>query len=91
MSDNGLTIFCKQNLLDVYKGDPLYFCIRCAFGKQTRITFSKEMTLKTRDKLNCIHLDLWSSKKLPSKSGGQYYMTLIDDYFRMVTGVHIEI
>jgi transposase InsO family protein len=84
MSDKGLTLLKKQNLLDGYKGHPLKFCEHCVFGKQTRVKFSKEGVHTTKDRLDYIHSDLWGPNRVLSKSGGRFYMTLIDDHSRMV-------
>ena len=54
------------------------------FGKQTRVKFSKTAVHSTKEKLDYIHSDLWGPNKVASKSGARYYMTLIDDYSRMV-------
>ncbi len=46
--------------------------------------FDKKTVHKTRGKMNYIHSDLWDPNRIPSKSGVGYFMTLIDDYSRMV-------
>ena len=79
MSDKGLTLLGKRNLLDWYKEDPLNFCEHYVFGKQTRVKFSKVGVHKTRDRLDYVYSDLWGPNGVPSKSEGRYYMTLIDD------------
>jgi len=48
------------------------------------VKFSKKALHKTKDKLGYIHSDLWGPNIIPSKSGARYFMTLIDDYSRMV-------
>ena len=84
MSDKGLSLLNEQNLLDGYKDQALNFCEHCVFGKQTRVKFCKKAVHKTKDKLDYIHSDLWGPNKIPSKSGARYFITLIDDYSRMV-------
>ncbi|KAH0658596.1 hypothetical protein KY289_027344 [Solanum tuberosum] len=84
MSDNGLSLLNKRNLLDDYINRALNFCEHCVFGKQIRVKFSKKALHKTNDKLDYIHSDLWGPNIIPSKSGARYFMTLIDDYSKMV-------
>src|SRR3954469_9806611 len=84
MSEKGLSILGKQNLLSGYKGSRTEFCEHCVFGKQTGGKFSKTAVHSTKRKLDYIHSDLWGPNKVASKSGARYYMTLIDDYSRMV-------
>ncbi|KAH0665930.1 hypothetical protein KY285_027136 [Solanum tuberosum] len=81
MSDNGLSLLNKRNLLDDYINRALNVCEHCVFGKQIRVKFSKKALHKTKDKLDYIHSDLWGPNIIPSKSGARY---LIDDYSKMV-------
>src|SRR4051812_49364302 len=80
MSDKGLSILGKQNLLSGYKGSGSEFCEHCVFGKQTWVKFSKTAVHSIKGKLDYILSDLWGPNKVASKSGARYYMTLIDDY-----------
>uniref|UniRef100_A0A1S4DRC9 Integrase catalytic domain-containing protein n=1 Tax=Nicotiana tabacum TaxID=4097 RepID=A0A1S4DRC9_TOBAC len=50
----------------------------------TRVKFIKKAEHKTRDNIDYMHSDLWGPNRVPSKSGARYFMTLIDDYSRMV-------
>ncbi|KAH0658570.1 hypothetical protein KY289_027318 [Solanum tuberosum] len=79
MSDKGLSLLNKQNLLDDYINQALNFYEHCVFGKQIRVKFSKKALHKTKDNLDYIHSDLWGPNIIPSKSGARYFMTLIDD------------
>lgn len=80
MSDKGLSLLSKQSLLNGYKNQVFNFCEHCVFGKQ----ISKKSEHKIREKLDYIHSDLWGSKRVPYKSCARYFMTLIDDYSRIV-------
>ncbi|XP_070041648.1 uncharacterized mitochondrial protein AtMg00300-like [Nicotiana tomentosiformis] len=69
MSDKGLSLLSKQNLLNGYKNQVLNFFEHCVFGQQTRVKLSKKAEHKTKDKLDYIHSDLWGPNRVSSKSG----------------------
>ncbi len=48
------------------------------------VKFDKKAVHKTRGTMDYIHSDLWGPNRILSKSGARYFMTLIDDYSRMV-------
>jgi transposase InsO family protein len=48
------------------------------------VKFSKRAVHKTKGTVDYIHSDLWGPNRIPSKNGARYFMTLIDDYSRMV-------
>lgn len=54
------------------------------FDKQTKVKFSKKGERSVEGKLDCIHSNLWGQNRIPLKSGARYFMTLVDDYSRMV-------
>lgn len=76
MSDKGLSLLNRQNLLDGYKNQVLNFCECCAFGKKTTVKFGKKGAHRTKEKLNYIHSNLWGPNKISAKSGARYVMTL---------------
>uniref|UniRef100_A0A5B6YZI2 GAG-pre-integrase domain-containing protein n=1 Tax=Davidia involucrata TaxID=16924 RepID=A0A5B6YZI2_DAVIN len=83
MSERGMTELSKQGLLDGYKTGKLNFCEHCVFGKQCRVKFSMAVHM-TNGTLDYIHSDLWGPSKVPSKGGGRYMLTFIDDFSRKV-------
>ncbi len=84
ISERGLFVLSKRDLLDGQKIEFMDFCEHCVFGKQTRVKFDKKAVRKTSGTVDYIHSDLWGPNRIPSKSGARYFMTLIDDYSRMV-------
>ena len=42
----------------------------------------------SKQPLDYVHADLWGPAQVPSLSGGRYFMSVIDDYFRKVW-IHI--
>ncbi len=74
----------KRDLLDGKKIKSMNFCEHYVFDKQIRVKFDKKAVCKTRGMVDYIHLDLWGPNRISSKSDARYFMTLIDDYSRMV-------
>ena len=82
MSEKGLTVLCKQNLLPRAKSCKLDFCQHCVLGKQHRVSF-KAAQHTSKDLLDYIHSDVWESSEL-SISGMKYYVSFVDGFSRMV-------
>lgn len=58
MSDKGLSVLSKQNLLNEHKEKTINLCEYYVFGKHTKIKFNKNVVYKTRSNLDYIHYDL---------------------------------
>ncbi|RZB99644.1 Callose synthase 7 isoform B [Glycine soja] len=82
MSEKGMMILQKQQLLGNQKLDELKFCEHHVFGKQHRIKFPKAIHT-TKGTLDYIHADCWGPTRVPSLGGGRYFLSIIDDYSRM--------
>jgi len=82
MSEKGMMILQKQQLLGNQKLDELKFCEHCVFGKQHRIKFPKAIHT-TKGTLDYIYADCWGPARVPSIGGGRYFLSIIDDYSRM--------
>ncbi|KAH0665911.1 hypothetical protein KY285_027117 [Solanum tuberosum] len=67
MSDKGLSLLNKWNLLDDYINRALNFCEHCVFGKQIRAKFSKKALHKTKDN-DRIELEVESLLAHPNSS-----------------------
>ncbi|KAK3033955.1 hypothetical protein RJ639_034119 [Escallonia herrerae] len=61
----------------------LDFCEHCVFGKQCMVKFSRAVHT-TKGTVDYIHSDLWGPSTIPSKGGGRYMLTFIDDFLRKV-------
>ena len=83
MSERGMKILEKQGVLGDDKMGPVEFCEVCVLGKSSRTSF-KTAVHKTKGTLDYIHSDLWGLAQTTSLGGAKYFLSLIDDYSRMV-------
>ncbi|KAK3006060.1 hypothetical protein RJ639_016678 [Escallonia herrerae] len=83
MSKKGMDVLSKQGLLGSKKIGKLNFCEHCVFRKQCRVKFSRAIHI-TKGSVDYIHSDLWGPSTVPSKGGGRYMLTFIDDFSRKV-------
>ncbi len=58
MSERGLYVLSKRDLLDGQKTESMDFCEHCVFGIQTRVKFDKKAVHKTRGTVDYIHSNL---------------------------------
>ena len=56
-------------------------CRECVLGKYTKATFTRSDN-KARGVLGLIHLDICGSMSMKALSGGEYFVTFIDDHTR---------
>ncbi|KAK3016711.1 hypothetical protein RJ639_005649 [Escallonia herrerae] len=84
MSERGMDVLSKQGLLGSKKTRKLDFYEHCVFGKQCKIKFSR-VVHTTKGTVDYIHSDLWGPSTVPSKGGGRYMLTFIDDFSRKVS------
>ncbi|KAK3022873.1 hypothetical protein RJ639_045963 [Escallonia herrerae] len=83
MSERGMDVQSKQGLLGSKKIEKLDFYKHCVFGKQCRVKFSRAVHT-TKGTVDYIYSDLWGLSTIPSKGGGRYMLTFIDDFSRKV-------
>jgi hypothetical protein len=83
MSDKGLQILAKEQLLPNNKGMSLTPCTHCLVGKQRRVSFQKSSSSRKDNILDLVHTDVcpMNTKTL---GGALYYVTFIDDHSRKV-------
>ncbi|KAK3034900.1 hypothetical protein RJ639_033263 [Escallonia herrerae] len=81
MSERSMDVLSKQGLLGSKKTGRLDFSEHCVFGKQCRVKFSQAVHT-TKGTVDYIHSDLWGPSTVPSKGGGRYMLTFIDDFSR---------
>lgn len=83
ISDKGLQKLNKQGLIKGYNIGDLEFYEDCVKGKAARVEFKTAIHV-TKAPLDYVHSDLWGPAKVSSNGGGYYFMSIIDDYSRMV-------
>ena len=79
ISEKGLQVLSKKELLARIKGMPLKTFVHCFHGKQNRISFHRNITSR---KLG--HLDVCGPLKVRTLGGALYFVTFIDDHSRKV-------
>ncbi|GAA0159882.1 hypothetical protein LIER_16562 [Lithospermum erythrorhizon] len=82
MSERGMQILAKDNLLGRHEIKDLGFYEHCVFGKLHRSKFPKT-THRINGTLDYIHVDCWGPSRVNSMGSHKYFLSLIDDYSRM--------
>jgi hypothetical protein len=82
MSEKGMQILHKRNLLPDLKQIDLDFCEHCVYGKQKRVRFLRVGKEKKNERLELVHTDVWGPTQVSSLGGSHYYVTFIDDATR---------
>jgi hypothetical protein len=82
MSEKGMQIIHKRNLLPDLKQIDLDFCEHCVYGKQKRVRFLRVRKEKKNERLDLVHTDVWGLAQVSSLGGSRYYVTFIDDATR---------
>ncbi|KAH9678410.1 hypothetical protein KPL71_025698 [Citrus sinensis] len=83
MSERGLKELQKKGVFGSDKLSSLGFCEDCILGKASRLKFESAVH-STKERLAYIHSDLWGPAQVDSLGGCRYFLSLIDDYSRMV-------
>ncbi|KAH9767170.1 hypothetical protein KPL71_011175 [Citrus sinensis] len=83
MSERGLKELKKKGVFGSDKLSSLGFCEDCILGKASRLKFESAVH-STKERLAYIHSDLWGPAQVDSLGGCRYFLSLIDDYSRMV-------
>lgn len=84
MSEKGLQVLSKKELLAGIKGTPLKTCVHCFHGKQNRISFRRNIASRKSHVLDLIHSDVCGPLKVRTLGGALYFVTFIDDHSRKV-------
>jgi transposase InsO family protein len=58
-------------------------CEGCVLGKQSKLPFPKDQSLRATKVLELVHTDLCGPMEVESMGGSKYFMLFIDDYSRM--------
>jgi len=82
ISEKGMDILNKRELLGNHKVEPLQLYQHCVYGMQHWMKFPK-VVHTTKAMLDYVHFDYWGSSRVPSLGGAMYFLSIIDDYSRM--------
>jgi hypothetical protein len=82
MSEKGMQILHKRNLLSDLKQVDLDFCEHYVYGKQKRVIFLRVEKEKKSEKLELVYRYVWGPTQVSSLGGSHYYVTFIDDATR---------
>lgn len=72
---NGLNFDCSQEL---------GFCESCTEGKTHRLPFQERTSMRAKQPLELIHSDVCGKVGTKSLSGGEYFVTFVDDHTHYV-------
>ena len=83
-------LLADQELLPEVKGVHLEKCVDCLIGKKNRVTFHSRPPKRRECALELVHMDV-CYVDVASHHGGQYFVTLINDYSRMLWAFALKI
>ncbi|KAL4559836.1 hypothetical protein LXL04_031982 [Taraxacum kok-saghyz] len=84
MSEKGMSLLLKKNVLTGVHGVTLKRCSHCLDGKQTRVSFKSSTPSRKESILDLIHSDVCGPMKTRTIGGCLYFVTFIDDHSRKV-------
>jgi len=84
ISEQGLEELSKQGIVGAGSVIALEKCETCIFGKAAKVKFSRKAIHSTKVPLEYIHSDLWGPSQSLSHGGARYFLSIIDDYSRMI-------
>ena len=84
MSEKGLIVLAKKNLLYGMKSASLKKCAHCLTGKQTRVTFKTSSPSRKLGMLELVYFDVCGPMKTKTLGGSLYFVTFIDDHSRKI-------
>jgi len=84
MSEKGLAILAKKNLLSGMRNADLKKCTHCLAGKQNRVFFKSSPSTRKPCILDIVHSDVCGPMKTKTLGGCLYFVTFIDDHSRKV-------
>ena len=74
----------NQGILSAGKFSALDKCETCILGKSIKVKFPKKATRSSQAPLDYIHSDLWGPAQTITHGGSRYFLSIIDDYSRML-------
>jgi hypothetical protein len=82
ISEKGLAILAKKNLLVGMKSAPLKKCTHYLARKQNRVSFKSFLSTRKLGILDLVHSYVCSPMKIRTLGGYLYFVTFIDDHSR---------
>ncbi|GKB69948.1 putative RNA-directed DNA polymerase [Tanacetum coccineum] len=82
MSEKGMSILSKKNVLSGVHDINLKKCSHCLAGKQTRLAFKSRSPFRMENILDLVHSDVCGPMKTKTLGGCSYFVTFIDDHSR---------
>ena len=82
MSEKGMALLVKKNLLSGMMSTHLQKCAHCLAGKQNRVSFKSHPSSRQQNILDLVHSDLCGPMKTSTLGGSLYFATFIDDHSR---------
>jgi hypothetical protein len=82
MSEKGMQILHKRNLLPYFKQIDLDFYEHCVYGKHNRVRFLRVGKEKKSERLELMHTYVWGPSQVSSLGVSHYYVTFIEDATR---------
>ncbi|GKC56778.1 putative RNA-directed DNA polymerase, partial [Tanacetum coccineum] len=84
MSEKGMSILSKKNVLSGMHDIKLKKCSHCLAGKQTRLAFKSHSLFRMENILDLVHSDVCGPMKTKTLGGCSYIVTFINDHSRKV-------
>ncbi|CAH9100553.1 unnamed protein product [Cuscuta europaea] len=85
ISEKGMSLLLKRNVLPGVHDIHLKKCSHCLAGKQNRVSFNSNPPSRKENILDLVHSDVCGPMKKTMTLGGcSYFVTFIDDHFRKV-------
>ncbi|WJZ95351.1 hypothetical protein VitviT2T_014127 [Vitis vinifera] len=84
MSEKGLMILAKKNLLSGMKKGSLKRSAYCLAGKQTKVAFKTLHHTRKPNMLDLVYSDVCGPLKTKALGGSLYFVTFIDDHSRKI-------
>ena len=82
ISEKGLNVLAKKDVLLGLKNAYLEKCSHCMAGKQTRVSFKRHPPSRKSKLFQLIHYDVCGPLKVKYFSAALYFVTFIDDCSR---------
>ncbi|CAH9132849.1 unnamed protein product [Cuscuta epithymum] len=84
MSEKGMSLLLKRNVLPGVHDIHLKKCSHCLAGKQNRVSFKSHPPSRKESILDLVHSDVCGPMKTRTLGGCSYFVTFIDDHSRKV-------
>ena len=84
MSEKGMSLLSKRNVLSGVHDVHLKKCSHCLAGKQNRVSFKSHPPSRKENILDLVHSDVCGPMKTRTLGGCSYFVTFIDDHSRKV-------